>query len=322
MPASKRLIKIAVLDDYQCVALSAADWSALVGRAEWIVFEDHLAEVDALAERLASFDVICAMRERTPFQRPLLERLPNLRLIVSTAMRNASIDLLAARELGITVCGTGYTGHGAAELTWALIMASAKFIPEEQASVRAGGWQTRVSMDLKGATLGIIGLGTLGAAVAKYAHAFDMPVIAWSSNLTEAKAAEQGARLVTKEQLFRESDIITLHLVLSERTRGIAGAAELALMKPTALLVNTSRGPLVDEKSLVDVLSRKAIRGAALDVFDTEPLPWNHPFRVLPNVLATPHIGFVTEQTYSIFYRDTVEDIVSWLDGHPIRQLN
>jgi phosphoglycerate dehydrogenase-like enzyme len=315
-------IKVAVLDDYQGVALQMANWSVLDGYAEVTVFQDHLADYDSVAERLAPFEIICAMRERTPLRRPLLERLPNLKLIVSTAMRNASIDLAAAKELGIVVCGTGYRSHGAAELTWALIMAAAKYVPEECASVRAGGWQTKISRDLKGATLGIVGLGNLGAAMAKYACAFDMRVIAWSANLTKAKAASHGARLVAKEQLFREADIVTLHLVLSERTRSIVGAAELALMKPAALLINTSRGPLVDEAALIDVLNRKAIAGAALDVFDTEPLPPGHPFRSLPNVLATPHIGFVTEETYKTFYVDTVEAILAWLKGHPVRQIN
>ncbi|HEY1948229.1 MAG TPA: D-2-hydroxyacid dehydrogenase family protein [Bryobacteraceae bacterium] len=314
--------KVAVLDDYQDAALQMADWSILDGQVELTIFQDHVSEPDAVAERLAPFDVICAMRERTPLRRPLLERLPNLKLIVSTAMRNASIDLAAAKEFGIAVCGTGYRSHGAAELTWALIMAAAKFIPEECASVRSGGWQTKVGKDLKGATLGIVGLGRLGATVAKYAHAFDMNVIAWSTNLTQEKATEHGARLVSKEQLFRDADMITLHLVLSERTRGIVGAAEFALMKPTAWLVNTSRGPLVDEAALIDVLSRKAIAGAALDVFDTEPLPPNHPLRSLPNALVTPHIGFVTEETYRIFYQDTVEAIRAWLNGRPVRQIN
>jgi phosphoglycerate dehydrogenase-like enzyme len=316
------LIKIAVLDDYQDVALQMADWSILDGRVEVTVFRDHLFEPDAVAARLAPFEVVCAMRERTPFPRALLERLPKLKLIVSTGARNASIDMAAARDLGITVCGTGYRSHGAAELTWALIMAAAKYIPEEWASVRSGGWQTRVGRDLKGATLGIAGLGTLGAAMAKYGHAFDMNVIAWSTNLTQEKAAEHGARLVSKEQLFREADILTLHLVLSDRTRGIVGAAELALMKATALLVNTSRGPLIDETALVDVLKRKAIGGAALDVFDTEPLPPGHPLRTLPNALVTPHIGFVTEETYKVFYQDSLEAVLAWLNGSPVRQLN
>jgi len=316
------LIKVAVLDDYQGVALRMANWSSLDGRAELTVFNDHVSELDAVVERLAPFEVVCAMRERTPMGRPLLERLPNLKLIVSTGARNASIDLVAAKGLGITVCGTGYVNHGAAELTWALIMAAAKYIPQEHASVHAGGWQTKISKDLKGSTIGIVGLGTVGASIARYARAFEMHVIAWSANLTEAKAAEHGARLVSKAQLFRDADIVTLHLVLSERTKRVVGAAELASMKPTALLVNTSRGPLVDEAALIDALSKNAIGGAALDVFDAEPLPPGHPLRLLPNALTTPHIGFVTEQTYKVFYQDSVEAILAWLDGRLVRRMN
>ncbi len=314
--------KIAILDDYQGVALQMADWSAVQSRAEVTVFRDHLSEPDAVAARFAPFDVLCVMRERTPLQRPLLARLPNLKLIVSTAMRNASIDVEAAKERGIIVCGTGYLGHGAAELTWALILAAVKHVAAEHLSVRRGGWQTMIGGDLKGRTLGIVGLGRLGATIAKYAHAFEMNVVAWSTNLTTAKAVQHGAHLVSKQQLFEQSDIVTMHLVLSERSKGIVGAPELALMKPTALLVNTSRGPLVDEASLIDVLKRKVIAGAALDVFDTEPLPADHPFRSLENVLTTPHIGYVTEDTYRLFYRDTVESMLAWLDGKPVRQMN
>ncbi len=262
------------------------------------------------------------MRERTPLDRPLLERLRNLKLIVSTGSRNASIDLAAAKERGVTVCATGYAGHGAAELTWALLMAAVKHLPQEYTSVRNGGWQTKIGGDLKGRTLGIMGLGKLGGAVAKYAHAFEMNIIAWSTNLSGEKAREHGARLVTKQQLFEESDIVSVHLVLSARSKGIIGASDLALMKQTAILVNTSRGPLVEEAALIDALKRKRIAVAALDVFDTEPLPPDHPFRSLENVITTPHIGYVTEDTYKIFFRDTVECIVAWLDGKPIRLMN
>lgn len=315
-------MKIAVLDDYQGIALQMADWSVLEDKAEVTVFRDHLSDLELLAERLVAFDIICVMRERTPLPRPLLERLPQLKLIVSTGMRNAAIDVQAAKELGVTLCGTRSGGVGAAELTWALIMAAVRHIPEERASVLAGGWQTTVGRGLRGKTLGIIGLGKLGAAVARYAHAFEMELIAWSTNLTEEKAKAHGARLVTKEQLFREADIVTTHLVLSERTRGIIGAQELALMKPTAFFVNTSRGPLVDESALIDLLQRKAIAGAALDVFETEPLPANHPFRSLENLLATPHIGYVTQDSYSVYYRDIVECIAAWLQGKAIRQMS
>jgi phosphoglycerate dehydrogenase-like enzyme len=314
--------KIAVLDDYQGVALEMADWSAVQDRAEVVVFRDHVSDQNQLAERLAPFDVLCVMRERTPLQRPLFQQLSKLKLVVSTGSRNASIDLAAAREHRVTVCSTGYVGHGAAELTWALLMAAVKHLPQEYLSLRNGGWQTNVGGDLKGRTLGIVGLGRLGSNVAKYAHAFDMKVIAWSTNLTEDKAREHGARLVTKGELFEESDIVSIHLVLSERSKGIVGASDLALMKETAILVNTSRGPLVDEAALIDALKRKAIAGAGLDVFDTEPLPGDHPFRTLENVITTPHIGYVTVDTYKLFFRDTVECVLAWLDGKPIRQMN
>jgi phosphoglycerate dehydrogenase-like enzyme len=314
-------IQVAVLDDYQGVALQMADWSPLEGRAQMTVFRDHLSDSDAVAQRLSTFQVICAMRERTPLRAPLLERLPNLKLIVSTGRRNAAIDLEAAKQRGIVVCSTGYVGHGAAELTWALILSAMRHIPAECASVAAGGWQTALGSDLKGRTLGIIGLGNIGSAIARYGRAFEMNVVAWSANLTQDRAREQGAQRVSKDQLFREADIVTLHLILSGRTRGIVGAGDLSLMKPTALFVNTARGPLVDEAALLDVLQRKAIAGAALDVFDTEPLPPDHPFRSLKNVLATPHIGYVTRDTYQIFYRDTVECIAAWLEGKPVRQM-
>lgn len=308
-------VKIAVLDDYQGVALRMADWSPLNGRAEITVFRDHLSDPDALVARLEPFDAVCVMRERTPLTRAIIERLPRLRLIASTGPRNASIDLDAASERGITVANTGYMSSGAIELTWALILSLVRHIPEEAASLRAGGWQVTVGDDLAGRTIGIIGLGRIGSVGARIAQAFGMNVIAWSSNLTAEKAAAAGARYVAKEELFRQADIVTVHLILSQRSRGIIGAAEFELMKPTAWFVNTSRGPLVDEAALIDVLTRKRIAGAALDVYDVEPLPPEHPFRTLPNVLATSHVGFVTRATYDVFYRDTVKNIVAWLDG-------
>ncbi len=314
--------KVAVLDDYQDVVLGMADWSPVQKRADVTVFHDHVSDLGTLAARLSPFDVVCVMRERTPMKQPLLDRLPNLKLIVSTAMRNASIDLEAAREKGITVCGTTYVGHGAAELTWALILAASKNITKESSSVRDGGWQRTIGGDLKGRTLGILGLGRLGASIAKFGHAFDMDVIAWSTNLTQAKADEQRVRLVTKDQLFRESDILSIHVMLSDRTIGLVGRRDLSLMKPTALFVNTSRGPIVNEAALIDALTNGTIAGAALDVFDTEPLPADHPFRSFENVLATPHIGYVTQETYRIFYRDTVEAVLAWLDGSPVRTMN
>jgi phosphoglycerate dehydrogenase-like enzyme len=307
-------VKIAVLDDYQGVALTMADWSVLDGRAEIVVYRDHLSDADAVVARLAAFDALCVMRERTPLTRAIIERLPRLRLIASTGSANASIDLEAARERGIAVAHSGYTSHGAIELTWALILAAVRRIPDEVRSFRAGGWQVTVGGDLERRTLGILGLGRIGSAGARIARAFGMDVIAWSPNLTREKAEAAGARFVTKDELFARADIVTVHLVLGKRSRGIVGAAELGLMKRTAWLVNTSRGPLVDEDALIEALRQKRIAGAALDVFALEPLPADHPFRTLPNVVATSHVGFVTQETYEIFYRDTVKNIVAWLD--------
>ncbi len=315
-------IKIAVLDDYQDVALKMADWSEVQRRGEVTAFHDHVSDPDAVRDRLAPYDVLCVMRERTPLQRALLAALPNLKLVVSTGSRNSSIDVAAAKELGIKVCATGYLGHGAAELTWALILAAAKYIPQEYFSVRSGGWQTRIGRDLKGRTLGLLGLGNLGSTVAAYGRTFGMNVIAWSTNLTEAKANERGARLVTKQQLFAQSDYLSVHLILSARSKGIVGAQDLALMKPDAIFINTSRGPLADEDALVDLLQRGSIAGAALDVFAEEPLPLDHPFRTLENVILTPHVGYVTEDTYRIFFRDTVECILAWMNGTPVREMN
>jgi len=313
------MVRIAVLDDYQGVAFEYADWGAVKARAEVTVFRDNLADPAAVVDRLRPFDVVCVMRERTPLTRAILEQLDHLKLICSTGTRNASIDLAAAKDRGITVCNSGYTSHGAMEMTWALLLAAARQVPKEVAAFQGGRWQEHVGDDLKGRTLGIIGLGRIGAAIARVAHAFEMEVIAWSQNLTEATAAAAGVRRVEKDALLQQADFVTLHLVLSARSRGIIGAADLALMKPTAWLVNTSRGPLVDELALIDALERGSIGGAALDVFDTEPLPAEHPLRKLDRVLATPHVGFVTKETYGIFYRDTVENILAWLDGAPIR---
>jgi phosphoglycerate dehydrogenase-like enzyme len=299
--------------------LTSADWSPLQGRAEVTVFRDHLTDPDAIVARLAPFDVVCVMRERTPLPRDVIARLPRLRLIASTGPGNASVDLEAARERGIAVAHTGYTSHGAIELTWALILGALRHIPEETASFRAGGWQVAIGGDLQRRTLGIVGLGRIGSVCARIALAFGMDVIAWSPNMTAEKAAAVGARYVSKDALFREADIVTLHLILGQRSRGIAGAADLALMKPTAWLVNTSRGPLVDEAALIDALRHRRIAGAALDVFAVEPLPADHPFRTLPNVVATSHVGFVTRETYEIFYRDTVRNIVEWLTQLPVR---
>lgn len=312
----RSLPKIAVLDDYQGVALQLADWSAVMARAQVTVFNDHLADADAVVERLRPFDVVCVMRERTPLRRAVLERLPNLKLIASTAKRNASIDAEAAAERGITVVHTSYSSTPTIELTWALILASARHIVSENASLRAGGWQRSVGDDLADKTLGIIGLGSIGSQVAKIGLAFGMQVIAWSQNLTREAAAAAGARLVSKEELLRGADVITVHLVLSGRTKGLIGAPEFALMKPSARFVNTSRGPIVVEAALIDALAKGQIAGAALDVYDMEPLPPDHPYRRVDHLLATPHIGYVSRGLYERFYRDTVTNITAWLDAH------
>jgi phosphoglycerate dehydrogenase-like enzyme len=308
-------VQVAILDDYQGVALQSADWSLLEGQANITVFRDHLSDSTALVERLKPFDVLCVMRERTPLTRTIFEQLPNLKLIASTGMRNASIDLAAAKDHGVTVCHTGYSAHGAIELTWALILAMLRHIPSEFASVQRGEWQISIGSDLDGKTMGLVGLGSIGTKIAKIALAFGMNVLAWSQNLTREVAEKHGALLVSKEELFSASDIVSVHLVLSPRTKGIVGQTEIGLMKPTAYLVNTSRGPLVEENALVEALKTQSIAGAALDVYDIEPLPVSHPFRSLDRLLVTPHIGFVTEETYKIFYGDTVTNIAAWLAG-------
>jgi phosphoglycerate dehydrogenase-like enzyme len=315
------LPQIAVLDDYQQVALNSADWSPVTGRAEVSVFTEHISDTGELARRLAPFEVIAAMRERTPFPAGLLAQLPALKLLITTGMRNASIDLAAAQQQGVTVCGTGGAGAGTPELTWGLIMALARSIPQEDAGVRAGGWQASVGRDLTGSTLGLLGLGRIGQHVARYARAFEMDILAWSENLTPERARECGARLVSKAELFSGSDIVSVHVQLSGRTEGLIGAAELALLGPGGYLVNTSRGPIVDEQALISALRSGAIAGAALDVFDTEPLPAGHPLRTLPNTVLTPHLGYVTGRSYEAFYTGIVEDVTAWLDGSPVRVL-
>jgi phosphoglycerate dehydrogenase-like enzyme len=310
-------MKIAILDDYQNVATSLADWDSL--GAEVVVFTKPFTDADEVVRRLAGFGVLVAMRERTRFPAEVLERLTDLRLLVSTGPVNAAIDVAAARRLGVTVCGTGYVSHPTAEHTWALILGAARNLVAEADSMRSGGWQLSVGVGLHGKTLGILGLGRLGSSVARIGQAFGMTTIAWSQNLTPEKAAEHGVRAVTKEQLFAESDVLSIHVVLSGRTRGLAGAAELRSMKPTAILVNTSRGPVIDEDALVDILRERRIRGAAIDVFGTEPLPADHPLRPLPNALLTGHIGYVTSELYQTFYQDSVEDIAAFRAGNPIR---
>ena len=315
MTPTESTVKVAILDDYQNAALQMADWSPLAGRATITVFNDHLDDPDALATRLAPFEVVCVMRERTPLTRAILERLPRLKLIASTGFVNASIDLQAARERGLAVAHTGYESTPTIEMTWALILASARHVAAESASVRSGEWQRSIGNDLKGKTLGVLGLGNIGGEVARIGQAFGMRVIAWSENLTAEKAAAAGAEHVQKNELFRQSDVLTIHLILSRRSRRLVGAAELALMKPTAWLVNAARGPIVDEGALISALREHRIAGAAVDVFDVEPLPIDHPYRSLDNMLATPHIGYVSQNLYRTFYGDTVKNIVAWLDG-------
>lgn len=314
--------RCAILDDYQNAALKLADWSKVTGDVEVTVFNKGLGDLNAVAEALKGFQIVCAMRERTPFPRALLEKLSDLKLLVTTGLKNASIDVAAAKEKGITVCGTDSLGHPTAELTIGLMIALARHLSFEASRMKAGEpWQVTIGDDLNGKTLGVIGLGKLGSRVAKVAKALDMKVVAWSQNLTPEKCAEAGVEYATKEELLKQSDFVTLHMVLSPRSKGLIGEAEFKLMKKSAYLINTSRGPLVDESAMIDALTNKTIAGAGLDVYDTEPLPKGHPLRSLPNALLTPHLGYVTQDNYRTFYTQTVEDIRAWLDGKPMRVL-
>ncbi len=314
-------MKVAILDDYQNVVLKVADWSKLRGKADITVFNDHIDGVDAVAKRLAPFEIISCMRERTPFKRDLLKKLPNLKLLITTGARNASIDVAAANECGVTVCHTSNPASSPqmVQFTWGLLLALLRHLPQEERNMREGRWQTTIGHTIHDKTLGLMGLGKIGAGVAKVAQAFGMHCIAWSQNMTAAKAESAGCRFVSKDELMSTADILSVHLVLSDRSRGIIGARELGLMKPTAYLVNTSRGPLVDEDALLKVLQAKKIAGAGLDVYGHEPLPADHPLRKLDNVVLTPHIGYVTAETYKIYFNDTIEDILAFLDGKPIR---
>ena len=315
-------MKVAILDDYQGVAPGLTDWSQLPKGCEVWFFQDHLADEGELAARLREFQIVMGMRERTPFPRSLLSQLPELRLLVTAGARNASFDVEAATELGIVVCGTGGAGEGPTELTWGLIIGLLRHIPQEDQRTRQGKWGTEIGVGLKGKNLGLLGLGHIGSLMARVGNAFDMNVIAWSQNLTPQRAAECRATLVDKDALFRESDIVSIHLRLSDRTRGLVGARELGLLKPTAYLVNISRGPIVDEPALVDALQRKALAGAALDTFDVEPLPPDHPLLQLSNTVIAPHNGYVTEESYRVFYSGVVEDIRAFASGEPIRVIN
>ena len=315
-------VQIAVIDDWQNVASSVVDWSALDAVGQVHFLHDFPADTATMIERLKGFEVICVMRERSSFDKALLQGLPRLQLLVTGGMRNAAIDIPAAKALGIQVCGTDSYKHAAPELTWALIMASTRNLLAEANSLRAGGWQIGLGGDLHGKTLGVLGLGSIGQKVAQFAKVFGMRVIAWSENLTPQRAAESGVTWVSKRELFEQADILTIHLVLSDRSRGLVDAQALGWMKPTARLVNTARGPIVDEKALVQALSSGRLAGAALDVYADEPLPAEHPLRSLPNVLATPHIGYVSEQNYRQFYQQMIEDIQAWASGVPIRGLS
>jgi phosphoglycerate dehydrogenase-like enzyme len=316
------MIRVAILDDYQGVALAMADWRSLHPQATIEAFTDHLADLDAVARRLHAFECVVAMRERAPFPRALFEKLPNLRLLITTGTRNASIDLAAATDHKVQVSGTEMLPYPTAELAWGLILSLVRHIPQEDRETRAGRWQTTLGIGLKGKTLGLLGLGRLGSQVARVGQAFGMTVIAWSQNLTTEHAAEVGATRVPKDELFARADIVSIHLVLSPRSRGLVGAAELGRMKPTAFLVNTSRGPIVDEAALIQALRERRIAGAGLDVFEPEPLPSRHPLLTLDNVLITPHLGYVTEEGYRLAYGGAVEDIRAFLEGKALRPLN
>ena len=314
------MVRAAILDDYQNVALKLADWSKISKDVEVKVFNAPLGDDDAVIKALQGFAVVNMMRERTPFTRKVIEGLPEMKLLITTGARNASIDMKAAAERGVTVCGTAGFGNPTAAIAVGLMLELTRHIGFENARMKAGEpWQVTIGQDLEGLTLGVLGLGKLGQRVANIAKALGMKVIAWSQNLTPEKAKEVGAEYVSKDDLFSKADIITIHVVLSDRSRGLVGAKELGLMKKTAYLVNTSRGPIIDEKALLAALSAKSIAGAGLDVYDVEPLPLDHPLRKMDNVVSTPHLGYVSEQNYRKFYGDVVEDIRAWLDGKPVR---
>jgi phosphoglycerate dehydrogenase-like enzyme len=317
------MLSVAVLDDYQGIAKRFADWNRVRARCVVEFFDRPLGSVDEAATALADFDIICLMRERMPVSGALIQRLPRLKLICVTGAHNRTLDLNAAAARGIVVSHTenASTQHPTSELTWALILAAARRIVSENQSVRSGGWQTTVGQTLHGRTLGLLGLGRVGKTVARIGAAFGMKLLAWSPNLTKERAAEVDARLVSKAALFAESDVVTVHLVLGDGTSGIVGAEELSLMRNDSILVNTSRGPLIHESALIDALRERRLGFAALDTFIAEPLPADHPFRTMDNVLATPHLGYVTEETYRRFYASTVENIEAFLAGRPIRHL-
>jgi phosphoglycerate dehydrogenase-like enzyme len=315
--------RCAILDDYQNVALSAADWSKVSGDLEIEVFNAHLGAADKVTAALQGFDIVCAMRERTAFPRGVIEKLPQLKLLITTGMRNASIDVAAAKARGIVVCGTPAVGSPTSGIAIGLMLELTRRIGYENARMKAGvPWQTTIGLDLEGLTLGVLGLGKLGTRTAKIAQAFGMKVIAWSQNLTPEKCQEASVTYAAKEDLFRQADFVTIHLVLSQRTRGLVGAKELAVMKPSAYIINTSRGPIIEEAALLAALREKTIAGAGLDVFDVEPLPVEHPLRKMDNVVLTPHLGYVAIQNYRAYFAGIVDDIRAFLDGKPVRVID
>jgi phosphoglycerate dehydrogenase-like enzyme len=311
--------RIVLLDDYQGVALDYGGWDRVPDEWQVVALEQHIDDADALVVALADAEIVVAMRERTPFPAATFDRLPDLKLLITTGMANASIDVAAAGRNGVAVCGTSSKGAPTAELSWGLILALLRSIPAEDAGMRSGGWQRTIGGDLDGATLGLVGLGRLGKQMATIGGAFGMEVLAWSQNLDPAGAREAGVEPVAKRALFERADIVSVHYKLSERSRGLVGAAEIAAMKPSAYLVNTSRGPLVDTDALIAALESGAIAGAGIDVYDTEPLPADHPLRSAPRTVLTPHLGYVTEDTYDTFFCDAVEDVLAYLDGAPVR---
>jgi phosphoglycerate dehydrogenase-like enzyme len=314
--------RCAILDDYQNVALTAADWSKVAGDVDIKVFNEHLGGPDNVVKALQGFAIVCAMRERTGFPRAVIDELKDLKLLITTGLRNASIDVAAAKARGVVVCGTPAVGNPTSGIAIGHMLELTRRIGYENARMKAGvPWQSTIGVDLEGLTLGVLGLGKLGTRTANIAKAFGMKVIAWSQNLTAEKCREAGVGHVSKEDLFRQADFVTIHVVLSERSRGLVGAKELALMKPSAYIVNTSRGPIIDEAALLAALRGKKIAGAGLDVFDVEPLPTDHPLRKLDNVVLTPHLGYVAMQNYRAYFSGVVDDIRAFLDGKPVRVL-
>ena len=316
-------LRCAILDDYQNVALSYADWSPIKGDVDIKVFNEHLGSADQVTAALKGFAIVCAMRERTPFPRSVIEALPDLKLLITAGMRNASIDLAAAKARGVLVCGTPGFGNATAAVATGLMLELARHIGYENARLKGGAaWQTTIGLDLEDMTLALLGLGRLGTRMAEIGHALKMKIIAWSENLTPERCRETGVDYVTKQDLFRRADFLSIHVQLSPRTRGLIGAKELGLMKPSAYLINTSRGPIVEEAALIAALRDKKIAGAGLDVFDIEPLPIAHPLRKLDNVVLTPHLGYVAEQNYRAYFAGMVDDIRAFLDGSPLRVLS